>query len=445
MFTFIKYLSPTWYYILRGKNFKEIWINYETLSEDEKRLLDVPDSYSTKEALLFDVAYQAWLKGFIPNGQSYLPFENEQLELKDEYRFTKRHFNPIWIYYVCLIRLLELNNPFKEIAAAVSTIRVKRINPYRQIVDWKPRLESFDSQLLRENKKVSVIIPTLNRYEYLKDVLHDLEKQNYGNFEVLIVDQSTPYNAKFYEAFNLNINVWYQEEKALWRARNEAIRKSEGDLILLFDDDSRVEPDWISSHIRCLDFFQADISSGVSISKIGAKVPETYSHYKWSDQVDTGNVLIKKEVFKRIGLFDRQFEKQRQGDGEFGLRAYLSGFKNISNPDAKRLHLKVSEGGLREMGSWDGWRPKKFFAPRPVPSVLYLTRKYFGSRAAVYQILQSVLPSVIPYRFKSSRPMMITGSILGIFLLPAIFISVIKSWRQSSRKLAEGAKISNLE
>jgi GT2 family glycosyltransferase len=90
-------------------------------------------------------------------------------------------------------------------------------------------------------------------------------------------------------------------------------------------------------------------------------VPQNYSFFRVSDQIDTGNVLIKRDVFQTIGLFDRQFEKQRMGDGEYGLRAYLEGFLNVSNPYAKRLHLKVGTGGLRQMGSWDGFRPKKFF------------------------------------------------------------------------------------
>ena len=63
-------------------------------------------------------------------------------------------------------------------------------------------------------------------------------------------------------------------------------------------------------------FFNADISSGVSISVVGDTVPKNYSFFRRSDQLDTGNVLLKKSLFKTIGLFDRQFEKTTHGEME---------------------------------------------------------------------------------------------------------------------------------
>ena len=62
---------------------------------------------------------------------------------------------------------------------------------------------------------VAVIIPTLNRYGYLVDVLHDLEGQDYPNFEVLVVDQSAPYDPGFYESFRLKLKVIRQEKVTL--------------------------------------------------------------------------------------------------------------------------------------------------------------------------------------------------------------------------------------
>ena len=156
-------------------------------------------------------------------------------------------------------------------------------------------------------------------------------------------------------------------------------------------------------------------------------------------------MLLGKQIFRDIGLFDRQFEKQRMGDGEFGLRAYLHGSLNISNPYAKRLHLKVDSGGLREMGSWDAFRTKKWFAPRPIPSVLYFYRTYFGNRATKFALLRTVPLSIMPYQFKSNRAMMILGVFVSVLLFPFVLFQVIKSWRLATVKLEEGAMIERLK
>ena len=231
----------------------------------------------------------------------------------------------------------------------------------------------------------------------------------------------------------------------MWLARNKAIEFSDADYLLLFDDDSRVDINWISNHLKCLDFFDADISSGVSISTVGARVPDNYSFFKYSEQLDTGNVLIKRDVFKAIGLFDRQYEKQRMGDGEYGLRAYLYGFVNISNPYSKRLHLKVDSGGLRQMGSWDGFRPKKWFSPRPIPSVLYQFRKYYGNKMTVFNLLKSIPPSVIPYKHKGKKSFIVLAFISMIMIWPIILCQVGRSWSLASKKLKQGAIIKYID
>src|SRR5690606_28015524 len=119
------------------------------------------------------------------------------------------------------------------------------------------------SQLLEQAPLVSVVIPTLNRYAYLKEVLQDFEKQDYPYFEVLVVDQSEPFQPDFYKQFDLRLHVIQQEEKALWLARNTAIKEAQGDLVALSEDDVRIAPNWISSHLQCLDFFKAQVSAGV--------------------------------------------------------------------------------------------------------------------------------------------------------------------------------------
>jgi len=441
LFNFLKYLQPTNYFSLQKYNNNSLFPIFERLPEHIKSQLEPDLNFKNKMAIQYDLSWQVVQKGYIGNAETIT--EVNKIPLEDEYRFAQKYFSSVWVFYVLVIRIFSFNNPIKEFYNWFKTRKVKRCTYLKNPIQYN-NWHKYKSQLLKQEPKISVIIPTLNRYEYLKDVLLDLEKQNYKNFEAIVIDQSEPFQKHFYASFKLDLQVEHQEEKALWLARNTAIKLSKGDYLLFFDDDSRVDSDWITNHIKCLDFFNADISSGISISKVGAKVPEHYSFFKVSDQLDTGNVLIKKEVFLSIGLFDRQFEKQRMGDGEFGLRAYLNGFLNVSNPYAKRLHLKVGTGGLREMGSWDAFRTNKWFAPRPIPSVLYLFRKYFGNKSARYALLRTIPLSIMPYQFKKNKVLLILGVFVSVLILPIIAIQVCKSWRLSSKKIVEGALIDKL-
>lgn len=227
----------------------------------------------------------------------------------------------------------------------------------------------------------------------------------------------------------------------MWLARNRCFAASTGRFILLFDDDSRVGPDWVENHLKCLAYFNAQISAGVTDTVVGHGLSEKDGYFHLSDVFDTGNAMVDRKVFTATGLFDRQFERQRMGDGEFGLRSYLAGFPVISNPYAKRIHLKVDSGGLRQFGSWDAFRPKNIFSPRPVPSVLYLARRYFGPDAAVCMILNSLSASVIPYRYKGNRTLKMLSPMIMLLLSPLLSVQVMRSWKLSTQKLRKGPMI----
>lgn len=435
IFSFLKYLKPTWYFNLKPKI---DWCYFPTKVQLEGALSSINEDfgYVSNLSIERDLAWSAFQSGCISNTEEngIDVWEKVKLPIVDEYRFLRKNFHPAWVFYVLIMRLITFHSPLKELKGYWLNRKTSRVD-YSVNVKATQFLLSFDSTLLNESPFISIVIPTLNRYEYLKDVFKDLELQSYKNFEVVVVDQSNPYQPDFYKGWDLKIRHWYQSERALWKARNEAIQSSNAEWILLYDDDSRVETDWIENHIKTIDYFKADISSGVSLSVVGDKIPKHYQYFRWSDQLDTGNVLLKKSIFKNIGYFDLLFEKERMGDGEFGLRSYLNGYKNISNPLAHRIHLKVNAGGLREMGSWDGWRPKKVLGPRPVPSVLYLSRKYFGDRLTILYLFKTLLPSYVPYRWKSNKLLILLSLILLPFFLILMLFQVFKSWELSNKKL----------
>ena len=207
--------------------------------------------YSLKESELMDLAYRCLQSGWIPEAMCERNALQDQIisSVGDNYIFINRYFSKLQVLWVLIMRLFSFKNPSIEIYSFLKSLKYKRVKiKSKEYIEF----EKFDSILIQSKPVVSVIIPTLNRYEYLRDVLADLEKQDYTDFEVIVCDQSEPINEIFYEGWNLNIHLIKQDEKALWLARNRCIKQAKGDYILLFDDDSRVESNWIYNHLKCL-------------------------------------------------------------------------------------------------------------------------------------------------------------------------------------------------
>ncbi|WP_299123521.1 glycosyltransferase family A protein [uncultured Winogradskyella sp.] len=440
IFDFLKYLQPTHYFQRLSNTQSSVFPIVKNLPESILENLKVDTAYQSETAKDYDLSWQAIKNGYISNALTYTKFE--KLSLQDNYHFIRKYFHSLWVLYVLMIRLLSFHNPVKEIKAWSKTRDIRRLTVGKKPVKYS-NWDNYDSELIKENLKVSVVIPTLNRYEYLNDVLKDFEQQDYTNFEVIIVDQSEPFNKIFYSDFNLDINLIRQEEKALWLARNTAIKESKGKFIALSEDDVRIKSDWISSHLKCLDFFDAKVSAGVFYTE-GKGIPKERSYFAIASQFATGNAMLFKTVFNKVGLFDRQFEKQRMGDGEFGMRVYLENMRSISNPFGSCIDVKAGTGGLREMGSWDAFRPSYFFSPRPIPSVLYYFRNYFGAKASKLALLRTVPLSIFPYQFKKNKPLLVLGALLSVLILPIVCYQVFRSWRLSSKKLKEGPLIERL-
>jgi hypothetical protein len=93
------------------------------------------------------------------------------------------------------------------------------------------------------------------------------------------------------------------------------------------------------------------------------------------------------------------------------------------------------------MGSWDSWRPTRFFAPRPMPSVLYFVRKYYGDAPAKYYLIQNLPTAFLFYQWKKHKVLKIIFFCAAPLIFPMILITGFRSWHISTKKINEGSKI----
>lgn len=101
--------------------------------------------------------------------------------------------------------------------------------------------------------KLSVIIPTRNRSESLRNVLNSLALQTLpsAGFEVVVADNGSQDNTKnivdSYQGRIKNLHYFYVSTPGLHVGRNLGLQVSSGDILAYLDDDVTVHSSWASA------------------------------------------------------------------------------------------------------------------------------------------------------------------------------------------------------
>lgn len=111
---------------------------------------------------------------------------------------------------------------------------------------------------------ISVIVPVYNGQGYLADCIDSIEKQTYGNLEVIIVnDGSTDRTAEVCDRLQTaydNVHVLSLDDEGVSAARNAGIELSKGEFVTFVDADDRVRPEMIKILYDCMIRTQSDVA-----------------------------------------------------------------------------------------------------------------------------------------------------------------------------------------
>jgi GT2 family glycosyltransferase len=366
------------------------------------------------------------------------------LDEHDRALFLRRTFGAKWVRYAALRRALATKRP-RRVARGLRAAEAT----HARVAPRAASLVERASVAVPADPSISVVLPTLGRYELLRPLLAQLCDQTIAPLEVLVIDQNDPErrDVALYESFaDRGVRVIWQTERGQWISRNEAVQQSRGEWIAFIDDDSEIEPTFLAEHLEGLLRYEAELSTGASLAVVGAPVPDNYAFYRVADQWDSGNGMCRRELFATMGLFDQQYDRQRRGDAEFGLRVQLAGGLVVHNPRATRVHLKAEEGGLRTYGSWDGFRHKDRSGPLPVPSMLYYTERYHTPRQRREDLWLGLVNGMVPYHLKRrATPGQWARFVLAeVASLPSTRTRVRRSKALAAAMVAEGPKIPEL-
>lgn len=107
--------------------------------------------------------------------------------------------------------------------------------------------------------RFSVIVPTFNRLDEIRELLDSLEKQNFSHdaFEVIIVDDGSTddtesFVAEKMEKGNLNLSFYQQDHKGPGPARNNGMQHAAGEYYIFIDSDCIADENWLKAFDNAL-------------------------------------------------------------------------------------------------------------------------------------------------------------------------------------------------
>lgn len=130
------------------------------------------------------------------------------------------------------------------------------------------------------NFLISVIMLTYNREEYVKNMIDDIRKQDYTEFEYVIINNgSTDGTNKVvnnYAKLDSRIKlITLEQPQPIGKARNIGIGHAVGDYITFVDDDDRVSEEYLRYLFGLITEFDAQIAvAGTEEEKEGAVRPQ---------------------------------------------------------------------------------------------------------------------------------------------------------------------------
>lgn len=166
------------------------------------------------------------------------------------------------------------------------------------------------------NPLVSIIIPTYNRCEFLKETLKSVEEQIYTNWECIVIDDGSNDNTETYMSFLTEKKSKYKYYKRPSRlikgansCRNFGLKVANGVYVNWFDDDDIMLNNFISSKIFALGELNYDF-----VINTGCFTDENLGRRKKIDLFQTENLykdyfLWKLKVLTPSVLFKKQFLK----------------------------------------------------------------------------------------------------------------------------------------
>ena len=206
----------------------------------------------------------------------------------------------------------------------------------------------------------SVIVPVYNRPNEIDELLQSLTRQNFKDFEVLIIEDGSEEKCEHIaEKYSdqLDIHYFYKENTGQGFSRNFGFDRANGQYFLVFDSDCIIPENYFESVNQFLELNPVDCWGGPDKAHPSFTAMQKAINYSMTSFFTTGgirgnekrvsnfhprsfNMGISRKVYETTG----GYKITRMGeDLEFSIRIIKNGFRTALIPDAYVYHKRRTD------------------------------------------------------------------------------------------------------
>lgn len=219
--------------------------------------------------------------------------------------------------------------------------------------------------------KVSIIIPNFNGAKYIETCFKSLHNQEYNDYEIIFVDNGSEDDScsialdNYSQIKLIALDANYGFSKAV----NEGIKASSSDFVVLLNNDTELEKEWLNNLIKCIESYDNIFSCSSKMIRYYERektddAGDGYNIFGWSYKKGdglpnlkynrdgqvfascAGAAIYRRKIFDEIGYFDENFFAYLE-DMDISYRARIHGYKNVYCSDAVVYHIASATSGSR--------------------------------------------------------------------------------------------------
>ncbi len=217
--------------------------------------------------------------------------------------------------------------------------------------------------------KITIIIPNYNGVHFMEPCLAALSRQTCQDFRLLVVDNgSGDGSVKWLKQHQIPA-IFLPENRGFSGAVNAGIRMADTPYVILLNNDTEPEPDYVKELLRAIEASPRIFSVSPKMIQLYHKelmddAGDMYSIMGWAYQRGVGQeetrynrpchifsacagaAIYRRAVFDEIGLFDEMHFAYLE-DIDVGYRAKIAGYYSLYCPRSVVYHVGSGTSGSR--------------------------------------------------------------------------------------------------